>query len=407
MFHSRLERTHAPFETSLASKISKNIEHDVQKKSREGRHLSSTATNANDKTAQFYRKELKYGRLLGCGAFCEVHVLQALVPNSRYDNASKAKSYQPNRKNMTAIVKKSRKSLFVVKHLRPSLLKDQRDFHEAAVELILEAKYLTTLKHPNLISMHASATAGAMSYADGHHDAFFVVLDRLESTLIDKMFKWKMQGSKLQVSIDKRVKMMVDLAGALEFLHDRRLVYRDLKPGNVGFDLNGNVRLFDFGLLAELPKEGYLKQRSGTVRYMAPDCFMGKYDCKADVYSLTVLLWEILTLKQYFDNMENLDHVKATMNGTREALDDSLPIGIRAVINQGWIGDPNKRPSMRDFRNLMCGEIGKMTPSHHKQSTRKGGKPITESSTFETVETALSDNNQVSLYDSYDHAIEV
>eukprot|EP00548_Thalassiothrix_antarctica_P001784 CAMPEP_0194141150 /NCGR_PEP_ID=MMETSP0152-20130528/10631_1 /TAXON_ID=1049557 /ORGANISM="Thalassiothrix antarctica, Strain L6-D1" /LENGTH=405 /DNA_ID=CAMNT_0038839697 /DNA_START=220 /DNA_END=1437 /DNA_ORIENTATION=+ len=399
MFSNQLERTYAPFEPKLATRIAKNITHDVQMKMKEGRHLAASCpTNVSEnRIAQFYRKELKYGRLLGSGAFCDVYELKSLVHDSRYDNASRAKNYKLNRKNMTSAVKKSKKSPFVVKHLRPSLLKDQRDFHEAASELILEAKYLTTLKHPNLISIHASATAGGMAYSDGRHDAFFVVLDRLDSTLLDEVVKWKVQGSKLKVSLDQRLKMMVDLASALEYLHDRKLVYRDLKPGNVGFDLNGKVRLFDFGLLAEVPKEGYLKQRSGTVRYMAPDCFLGKYDCKADVFSLTVLVWEVLTLKHYFERQDNLEHVKATLTGTREPLDMTWSTGLRTIINQGWIGDPNKRLSMRDFRNGLKKEIGNTV--HHSIS-KGGSKRMVESQTFETVETRLSDDNEVSIYDN-------
>eukprot|EP00548_Thalassiothrix_antarctica_P005928 CAMPEP_0194149454 /NCGR_PEP_ID=MMETSP0152-20130528/37955_1 /TAXON_ID=1049557 /ORGANISM="Thalassiothrix antarctica, Strain L6-D1" /LENGTH=410 /DNA_ID=CAMNT_0038851625 /DNA_START=100 /DNA_END=1332 /DNA_ORIENTATION=- len=405
MFSSRLERGHAPFVPKLAIKIAKNITQDVKMKMKEEHYLAASMRSANDTSddiSQFYRKELKYGRMLGSGAFCDVHELRSLVPDKKYENASEAKNYKSNRKKMTAAVKKSKKHHYVVKHLRSSLLKDQRDFHEAAIELILEAKYLTTLKHPNIISIHGVATAGGMAFSDGHHDAFFIVIDRLGSTLLDEVIKWKggrgEQGKRLKVSLGKRLKMMIDLAGALEYLHDRNLVYRDLKPGNIGFDLNGNLRLFDFGLVAEVPKNGYLTQRSGTVRYMATDCFMGKYDCKADVFSFTVLMWEVLTLKHYFENKDNLEHVKATISGTREPLDMKWSTGLRTIFNEGWIGDPNKRPKMRELRNNLCIETGN-SPSVHR-IRKKPSKRLTHSPTFETVDTVLSASGRVSVQNS-------
>lgn len=404
MFSNRLERAHAPFAPRIASTVAVNIQNDVQQKIRSSGHFTSRSGDTEKNIAQFYRDELKLGKLMGSGSFCEVYEVKAITPQTRYDNASKAKDYQSNRKKVAKISK----NRFVVKHLRPSLLKDQNDFVEAASELLLEAKYLSTLKHPNIIGMYAIATAGAKSYANGRHDSYFVVLDRLRSCLCDEFIKWKTQGVKLKVSIETRLQIIHDLASALEYLHDRNLVYRDLKPGNVGFDMNGNVKLFDFGLLAEIPKGGYLTQRTGTVRYMSPDCYLGKYNCKADVYSITVILWEVLSIRQYFDDLENLDHVKKIMEGHRETLDKSWPTGVRALINQGWIADSEKRPNMQSFRGAIGREIhmlgqqrsppknvkttGSIIESSKNVRSKRTGSAIKTNATFDTVEMSLSED---------------
>jgi len=395
MYSSRLERSHAPFAANVAATVALNVQNGVQQKMKTSQHFISRNSDVEQDLAQFYRNELKLGKMLGSGSFCEVHELKAIAPQARYDNASKAKDYKSNRKQMAKNVKKR----FAVKMLRPSLLKDQKDFIEAASELVLEAKYLSTLKHPNIIGIHAVATAGAKSYANGRHDSYFVVLDRLGSCLCDEFIKWKTQGVKMKASIGTRLQIIQDLAAALEFLHDRNLVYRDLKPGNVGFDMNGKVKLFDFGLLAEVPKGEYLTQRTGTVRYMAPDCYLGKYNCKADVYSITVILWEVLTVRQYFDDLENLDHIKKVMAGQRETLDASWPSGVRALMNQGWIAESEKRPSMRSFHSALGKEI-QMLGQHRgpsKNVPMKQARPaIKATTTFETIEMTLSEED--SLY---------
>jgi len=378
MFHN-LERSHTPFRPNIASKIAKAIVNDVAKKVNDSQHLASKTRsdrNGHD-VAEFDRKELKFGRLLGSGSFCEVHELRGISVRKKFDDGSHDNYFKPNREKMAAIEKKCKKiHPWVVKHLRPSLLKDQRDFIEAASELVLEAKYLSTLKHPNIIGIHAVATKDAESYARGQHDAFFVVIDRLESTLFDQIIKWKVAGDKLKVSVCRRLMMVHDLAAALEHLHDRNLVYRDLKPGNVGFDMNGDVKLFDFGLLAEIPKEGYLKQRSGTLRYMAPDCYMGKYNCKADVYSITVILWEVLAVRHYFDGASNLVHVQKIMQGNRETLDKNWPSGVNALMSQGWIGNLKERLSMHDFRIGLQAEVKQLRKQGKLDSTvvRKASK---------------------------------
>ena len=87
-----------------------------------------------------------------------------------------------------------------------------------------------------------------------------------------------------------------DVARALRYLHDNDIIYRDLKPDNVGFDIRGDVKLFDFGLTKELRPRDRIRTdeyrasgQTGSRRYMAPEVVLCKnYGLKADI-SLKIL----------------------------------------------------------------------------------------------------------------------
>lgn len=93
---------------------------------------------------------------------------------------------------------------------------------------------------------------------------------------------------------------------ALEFLHKRKIVYRDLKPENVLLALDGNIKLADFGLAKELQRmDEEKKERTqtfcGTDEYLAPEVLLHKpYDFSVDWWALGCLIYEMLIGRVYF-----------------------------------------------------------------------------------------------------------
>lgn len=152
---------------------------------------------------------------------------------------------------------------------------------------------------------------------------------------------------------------------------DFRIVYRDIKPENVGFDIRGDVKVFDLGLCKSLSpslkaKEGYgyrLTGRAGSLPYMAPEVVkMEPYDTKCDVFSFAILLWEMLALKQAYQGYTPTQYVEnVTVQRERLPVDKHWPPLTRLMIPEAWDHDPRSRPDMKRVAILIRGDLNDMT----------------------------------------------
>jgi serine/threonine protein kinase len=135
----------------------------------------------------------------------------------------------------------------------------------------------------------------------------------------------------------------------MEFLHKNRVIYRDLKPQNVGIDAKGNVRLLDFGL-ARFHVEGQRKLtgRTGSVRYMAPEVARSQdYSFPADVHSFGILMWEVCTLQKAYANSVSVSRMlRQEANGkVRPSLERIESLTMRDLLAACWNPDPSLRPT--------------------------------------------------------------
>jgi serine/threonine protein kinase len=148
------------------------------------------------------------------------------------------------------------------------------------------------------------------------------------------------------------------------------ITYRDIKPDNIGFDVRGDVKIFDFGLAKEFDpnskdKDGFyqLTSDTGSPRYMATEVALGKpYNETCDVYSFCILLWQILKLETPFDGYTmNMFNKKVVGGGTRPACDPKWPAEITDMMRLGWGVSIKDRPSMDDVCATLRDEIQSKT----------------------------------------------
>jgi len=287
--------------------------------------------------------ELKLGKILGEGAFCEVKEISAITLNNRdtgngkvavtdlisqhegetdetdfpvnfFQNKAEIRTYMSDnclREDGTGTY-----SRYALKQLKPT--NSQKHVEQGLIDLSIEAKFLANLNHPSIIRLRGlSGTPLSPNFG--------LVLDRLYMTLEDQMDEWTATKKKSmsnglcgclglgKMDEHTRMGMLVsvvtaayDLSCAMRYIHDQNLLYRDTKPENAGFDVRGDIKVFDFGFCKELTKDLFdkpsgqynLTKRTGSPPYIAPENFVGKpYGKQSDVFSFGVLLWEMLHCK--------------------------------------------------------------------------------------------------------------
>ena len=150
------------------------------------------------------------------------------------------------------------------------------------------------------------------------------------------------------------------------------MIYRDIKPENIGFDIRGDVKLFDFGLCKSLDpklkvKDGYgynLTRMTGSIPYMAPEVALGKpYGTECDIYSFAILLWEILSLDWAFNGYHTPEYVVRVCKGNERLpiKGGGWPVILRTIVQEAWDKDPQKRPTMKRIGTLIRADLEDMT----------------------------------------------
>src|SRR6266851_3907954 len=151
-----------------------------------------------------------------------------------------------------------------------------------------------------------------------------------------------------RLSPDKATEIARQICAGLAAAHERGVIHRDLKPANVMLDGAGKIRVMDFGLAGVAASIKGADVRAGTPAYMAPEQLAGSdVSTKSDLYSLGLILYEILTGKRAFDASTLPELMKLREKGTitnPSTLVRDLDPLIERVILRCLENDPEKRP---------------------------------------------------------------
>src|SRR6516162_291343 len=152
-----------------------------------------------------------------------------------------------------------------------------------------------------------------------------------------------------RLSPDKATEIARQICAGLAAAHERGVIHRDLKPANIMLDGEGKIRITDFGLAGIAASLEGEEARAGTPAYMAPEQLAGKQvTTRSDIYSLGLVLYEILTGKRAFEasTLQELVRVRAsgTITNPSTLVRDLDPL-IERVILRCLETDPDKRPA--------------------------------------------------------------
>ena len=201
--------------------------------------------------------------------------------------------------------------LVALKFLPPHVSPDE----EAKIRFIREAKAASAQDHPNIGTIY--------EIADTEDGQMFIVMAYYEGETL----KQKIERGALPIK--QAVDIAAQIAQGLAKAHSQQIVHRDIKPGNVLVTSEGMVKIIDFGLamLGELTKITQTHTTMGTVAYMSPEQARGeRVDHRTDLWSLGVVLYEMLTGQRPFRGDHNQAVIYSILNEEPEAIKKVSPV---------------------------------------------------------------------------------
>eukprot|EP00550_Attheya_septentrionalis_P006586 CAMPEP_0198289210 /NCGR_PEP_ID=MMETSP1449-20131203/7481_1 /TAXON_ID=420275 /ORGANISM="Attheya septentrionalis, Strain CCMP2084" /LENGTH=506 /DNA_ID=CAMNT_0043987507 /DNA_START=202 /DNA_END=1722 /DNA_ORIENTATION=- len=330
--------------------------------------------------------DLLIGWLLGEGGYSEVHDV-TIKPERDNDNDN------------TRMDTKSEGQEYAIKFLQRQAMVDRDSFKRGAADLAIEARFLSTLSHPHIVTLHG-VTAGSVesNVATGKECGFFIIIDRLYDPLDRRISIWHesavkyntlfyrarhdLKGYKRKAMLMERLEVASKIADAMRYLHSLNITHRDLKPDNIGFDACDTVKLFDFGLAKELRESEKLEDgnykltgMTGSRRYMAPEVAKRlSYNQSADVYSFGILLYEICSLERPFQGYPCTRHMEEIVMGKQRPKIETggchsfWPESLVALIRKSWDDNAHVRPNFNEVMESLNQLLSRTTePSNENE----------------------------------------
>eukprot|EP01104_Vermistella_antarctica_P014036 TRINITY_DN4345_c0_g1_i1.p1 TRINITY_DN4345_c0_g1~~TRINITY_DN4345_c0_g1_i1.p1 ORF type:complete len:583 (+),score=95.87 TRINITY_DN4345_c0_g1_i1:118-1866(+) len=207
-----------------------------------------------------------------------------------------------------------------------------------------EVDIVSKIFHPNIVLFMGACTER------GH---LMIVTELMQGDL-----ETMLADEKVNLGLYTRMKMVKGAALGMTWLHSSHpmFIHRDLKTSNLLLDQNYSIKICDFGLsqvksMGENLLDGK-EGAKGTPLWMAPEVLAGhQFNEKADVYSFGIVLWEVLTRMEPFQEFENFEEFRRAVciQHVRPNIPQETDPSIRSLIEQCWHPDPNQRPTFPDI----------------------------------------------------------
>ena len=220
--------------------------------------------------------------------------------------------------------------LVAIKILKDEYARDEefrRRFHA-------EGEAVAMLSNPNIVQVYDVSSTDT---------ANFIVME-----LIDGISLKQYMEKKGVLNWKETLHFAMQIAKGLEHAHSRGIVHRDIKPHNVMVLKNGSVKVMDFGIARVMNKSNTLtKEALGSVHYISPEQAKGGYtDNRSDIYSLSVVMYEMMTGRPPYDGESAVAVAIQHINGGAampSTLNPNIPGGLEEIIMKGMSLDVKDR----------------------------------------------------------------
>ena len=257
-----------------------------------------------------------------------------------------------------------------IKFLRPELASQG-----AVVERFRsEAKTLAKLNHPNIATLYSFMRAG---------DSFVMVLEFVRGVTLDHVIQQR--GA---IPVESAIPIFCQMLDGIQEAHDFGIIHRDIKPANMMLTDKGTLKVLDFGIARILGTARMTRQGNiiGTIEYMSPEQVRGfETDARSDIYSLGMLLYEMLTARCPFDIQNEFELMKAQIEQypmPPRQLNPAIPEVVEQAIWKAIAKDPAQRyQSAAEFRafllNAGFAASGRIEPLAVGDPNAYGTRPTT------------------------------
>ncbi|MET0626359.1 MAG: protein kinase [Pyrinomonadaceae bacterium] len=258
-----------------------------------------------------------------------------------------------------------------IKFLRPELASQQQVVERFRSEAVTLAK----LQHPNIATLYSFMRQG---------DSFVMVLEFVRGVTLDHVIQQR--GA---IPVEQAIPIFCQMLDGIQEAHSEGIIHRDIKPANMMLTERGTLKVLDFGIARILGTARMTRQGNiiGTIEYMSPEQVRGfETDARSDIYSLGMLLYEMLTGRCPFDIQNEFELMKAQIEQypvPPRQLNPAIPEVVEQAIWRSVHKDPAQRfQSASEFRafllNAGFAATGRLEPLAFGDPNAFGTRPISQ-----------------------------